>query len=282
MEDTGWYKANMSMAQDLTWGQNLGCDFSQRSCHEWMELRTQRGESTHPFCDKVKRDPLETDCTDDRNSVALCNLVEYNTELPPIYQNFQSIPHISDRNVGFYGGSVSLADYCPYIQEFTWRSENVAIRGSQCLFAENNPAPEKNFALEKYGNNSRCIYHSGQWEERACKQSRQWQQWGSGCYEFKCHHGRLGIIVENHTYTCYYTGQEIAIRRYSSDWLHVGKIVCPSCQELCGGSRITNNRRALFCRTLIGWTADENVPIRTPKYLIEETRFNIPYCVTIS
>ena len=45
-----------------------------------------RGESTHPFCDKVKRDPLETDCTDDRNSVALCNLVEYNTELPPIYQ----------------------------------------------------------------------------------------------------------------------------------------------------------------------------------------------------
>ena len=40
---------------------------------------------------------------------------------------------------GFYGGAVSLSDYCPYIQEFTWRSQNVVIRGSHCQYAENNP-----------------------------------------------------------------------------------------------------------------------------------------------
>ena len=27
------------------------------------------------FCHQVKRDPLETECTEDRSSVALCNLV---------------------------------------------------------------------------------------------------------------------------------------------------------------------------------------------------------------
>ena len=42
MEDTGWYKANMELAQSLSWGRNLGCDFAQRSCMEWMEANTDR------------------------------------------------------------------------------------------------------------------------------------------------------------------------------------------------------------------------------------------------
>lgn len=39
-----------------------------------------------------------------------------------------------------YGGSVTLADYCPYIQEFTWKSKNVIVRGSHCQYADNNPS----------------------------------------------------------------------------------------------------------------------------------------------
>lgn len=39
MEDTGWYKANMDMAQPLSWGKNLGCQFAARSCMEWMKTR---------------------------------------------------------------------------------------------------------------------------------------------------------------------------------------------------------------------------------------------------
>ena len=57
-----------------------------RSCMEWMERRQKRGQSIHPFCNKVKRDPLETECTDDRSSVALCNLVQHVNELPPHFQ----------------------------------------------------------------------------------------------------------------------------------------------------------------------------------------------------
>ena len=74
------------------------------------------------------------------------------------FQNFDSIPHVSSLEVGYYGGSVALADYCPYIQvsqislsegnshlrlimqEFTWRSNNVVVRGSHCAYTENQPS----------------------------------------------------------------------------------------------------------------------------------------------
>lgn len=92
MEDTGWYLPNYDMADDLTWGKNLGCDFAQKSCMEWMERRQSVGKSIHPFCNKVKRDPLETECTDDRSSVALCNLVQHEHELPAHFQVWSKLP----------------------------------------------------------------------------------------------------------------------------------------------------------------------------------------------
>lgn len=51
-----------------------------------------------------------------RSAVALCNLKRFNYELPSIYQNFDKIPDVNGSELGMYGGSVSLADYCPYKQ----------------------------------------------------------------------------------------------------------------------------------------------------------------------
>ena len=73
MEDTGWYLPNYDLAEDLKWGkvlssflghmssvlcltcslQGLGCDFAMKSCKEWMELRSRKGLSIHPYCNKV-------------------------------------------------------------------------------------------------------------------------------------------------------------------------------------------------------------------------------------
>ncbi|XP_044740862.1 leishmanolysin-like peptidase isoform X2 [Chrysoperla carnea] len=235
MEDTGWYKANYWMAESMSWGRGLGCDFVMKSCKEWMAIKSAKGRSIHPFCNKVKRDPLQTECTEDRTSVALCNLAEHDQELPAIYQNFDYIQHVESGQESFYGGSVSLADYCPYIQEFTWRSKNITIRGSQCQYEDNTPHLDKNFALESYGEKSLCFDHTNQmWEERSCGQVRQWRHWGSGCYRYNCDGGRLNIIVGNYSYTCYYPGQEITIRIVRDEWLHKGAILCPRCQELCG------------------------------------------------
>lgn len=56
--------------------------------------------------------------------------------------------------------------------------------------------PDMNFALEKYGENSGCFEHTNDmWEQRSCKQMRQWRHWGSGCYGYRCENGRLHILV---------------------------------------------------------------------------------------
>ncbi|XP_018320626.1 leishmanolysin-like peptidase [Agrilus planipennis] len=235
MEDTGWYRANYSMASSMTWGKKLGCDFVMKSCKDWMVSKSERGLSVHPFCNKVKRDPLQTECTDDRASVALCNLVKHDDVLPELYQNFDSIEYVESGTEMYYGGSVTLADYCPYIQEFTWKNNNTIIRGSHCSYEENNPSPGKNFVLEKYGSNSKCFDHTAQmWEERSCRQMRQWLHWGSGCYAYRCENGRLHILVGNYSYTCFHAHQEISIRIISDNWLHKGAIICPPCRQICG------------------------------------------------
>lgn len=95
--------------------------------------------------------------------------------------------------------------------------------------------PEKNFALESYGPGAKCFDHTeSMWEERGCKQTREWQHWGSGCYNYKCANGRLHIMVANYTYECYFAGQEISIRIFSGDWLHRGALKCPPCNDVCG------------------------------------------------
>lgn len=59
------------------------------------------------------------------------------------YQNFDRVPQVPSGRTGYYGGSVILADYCPYIQEFTWKSNNVIVRGSHCAFPDNNPCKRR-------------------------------------------------------------------------------------------------------------------------------------------
>ncbi|XP_037082766.1 LOW QUALITY PROTEIN: leishmanolysin-like peptidase [Pollicipes pollicipes] len=233
MEDTGWYQPNYELAQPLSWGRRLGCQFAMNSCKHWMDMRAARNQSLHPFCNKVKRDPLETECTEDRMSVALCNLVEYPDRLPMRYQNFDRVPQVPSARTGYYGGSVILADYCPYIQEFTWKSNNVIVRGSHCSFPENNPYEDRNFALERYAANSKCFEHTRLWEERTCQKVRQWQHWGSGCYQHACVAGRVHVTVTNHTYTCFHAGQELNISLMANSWLHVGAIRCPKCSDIC-------------------------------------------------
>lgn len=89
--------------------------------------------------------------------------------------------------------------------------------------------------MEKYGNSSKCFDHTDHmWEERSCRQTREWQHWGSGCYDYKCVNGRLSVIVGNYSYECYYPGQEVSIKINYGEWLHIGAIMCPPCREVCG------------------------------------------------
>ncbi|KIH42992.1 hypothetical protein ANCDUO_27016, partial [Ancylostoma duodenale] len=107
-------------AEELHWGRKLGCDFVRKSCGEWINNKIEKGELPTPFCNEIKHDGRKslavTRCTSQRDSLALCNLVPYRKELPIQFRNFAKIEGVSQDGTKHYGGSVELADFCPYSQ----------------------------------------------------------------------------------------------------------------------------------------------------------------------
>lgn len=244
MEDTGWYRADYEHATPLHWGKGLGCRFAMASCKQW--LNTQRRKNPAPFCERIKGNPLRTECSSRRDAVVLCNLVRHDNILPRAYQHFDILPNVLPGEEAHYGGSVTLADYCPYLQEFTWRHKSVLVRGSRCSYEENTPNSDVNFALENYGVHSKCFDHSDKvWEQKSCRQIREWQHWGSGCYKYKCESGRLHIVVGNYSYTCFHASQVLQIRIIKKGWLHKGGVVCPPCREMCAEEFASRNE---YCK----------------------------------
>ncbi|KAL5010564.1 hypothetical protein ScPMuIL_012869 [Solemya velum] len=234
MEDTGWYSANYKKAEELEWGQNLGCDFVKKSCYEWIYSRQQRGEDIHPFCTDIKRGRLHTDCTNNRHAVALCNLVEYTAPLPPKYQYFRKIHNVPVSKVPRFGGSVSLADYCPYLQEFSWKEGDTVVRGSHCLSRENNIDTEYNYFGERYGNTSRCFNQGRPWVLKRCGHSMQPDHSGSGCYQTACSRTEgLLVNIGGEWKRCYHAGYSIPVTYVSYNYHHSGTLICPACQEIC-------------------------------------------------
>ncbi|XP_064595242.1 leishmanolysin-like peptidase isoform X2 [Liolophura sinensis] len=236
MEDTGWYRVNYDNAEELLWGKNLGCDFVKKSCMEWMVRRKEMKESLHPYCDNPKEGLLLTECSMNRESVALCNLVEYppSRPIPRQFQYFRDIPSIPGSDPRDFGGSVFLADYCPFIQDFTWKSGDMALRTSKCTDPANNIEPKLNYLLEKYGAKSACFNHAGFFVLKHCHESTSPQHGGSGCYQYTCRNGTgLSLQVASRSYLCSYMGQKVKVFGTSKSWLHQGEIICPSCAELC-------------------------------------------------
>ncbi|CAK9304546.1 unnamed protein product [Gordionus sp. m RMFG-2023] len=232
MEDTGWYLVNYSMAEDLAWGKNLGCDFIEKSCFSWIQHRLLSQSDPSPYCVRIKSHPLITECSADRKSMAVCNLVIYDNPLSLEYQNFINIPgleHNGDSNaLAHYGGSVLLADYCPFIQEFIFKVDKQS-KAFECQHDENMPPKKENFALEYYGQDSTCVFHSRRWLKSDCNKIISWYHYGSGCYKIFCNSTALYIQVLNYTFECIYQGQNISFTIYSDGYNHRGGLICPPC-----------------------------------------------------
>ncbi|XP_058888399.1 leishmanolysin-like peptidase [Acipenser ruthenus] len=131
MEDTGWYRSNYSMAERQDWGRGMGCDFVMKSLKFWMKQKAA------PFCDALRSNPLQLTCRQDQMAVAVCNLQKYMNNIPAEYQYFDGIPGIPFQDFPYYGGSVEIADYCPFNQEFSWHLSGEC--SSNCKIAENQP-----------------------------------------------------------------------------------------------------------------------------------------------
>ncbi|KAG2458830.1 LMLN peptidase, partial [Polypterus senegalus] len=57
-----------------------------------------------------------------------------------LLEYFDSIPGVAAQDLPYYGGSVEIADYCPFTQEFSWHLSGAFQRTSDCRIVENQPA----------------------------------------------------------------------------------------------------------------------------------------------
>ncbi|XP_023693573.1 leishmanolysin-like peptidase [Paramormyrops kingsleyae] len=233
MEDTGWYRANYSLAERLDWGRGMGCDFVTKSCKFWIDQQRQKRQAPTPYCDRVRSTPLQLTCRQDQRAVAVCNLQKYEHQLPPEYQYFDLIPGVPSEDLPRYGGAVEIADYCPFRQEFSWHLSGQYQRSSDCRVLENQPVSWANYAAEEYGPDSVCLSQRSAFVMEQCSRRLTYPDWGSGCYKTSCSLLGLAVWVQGTPFHCVRTGQLLNVSVRGSEWVHTGVLVCPPCSDFC-------------------------------------------------
>jgi leishmanolysin-like peptidase len=226
-----------------------------KSCKSWIDAKSEANESIRPFCNNIPNlsewSPSKYECNSNRDAVLLCNIMRYQGHIPRNYRNFDSTHHQNHlhhdsstsedalSNISNnLGGSVVLADYCPFMQQVSW-SINNEIRDSKCSFEENRPDEHKNYILEEYGHESKCFLHNSTWQIYSDKcQSRITVSKTIGCYSYTCDANQgLLVRVNGQLVRCEYAGQvvEFKIRNKLKKKLtvHFGNLICPSCEEIC-------------------------------------------------
>ncbi|XP_037693307.1 leishmanolysin-like peptidase isoform X1 [Choloepus didactylus] len=233
MEDTGWYKANYSMAEKLDWGRGMGCDFVRKSCKFWIDQQRQKRQMLSPYCDTLRSNPLQLTCRQDQRAVAVCNLQKFPKPLPQEYQYFDELSGIPAEDLPYYGGSVEIADYCPFSQEFSWHLSGEYQRSSDCRILENQPDLFKNYGAEKYGPHSVCLIQKSAFVMEKCERKLSYPDWGSGCYQVSCSAQGLKVWVQDTSYLCSRAGQVLPVSIQMNGWIHDGNLLCPSCWDFC-------------------------------------------------
>ena len=71
-------------------------------------------------------------------------MVQYSQDLPEIYQNFHTVAGVEDSEVGQLGSSVTLADFCPYVEANTRCEDPVNTH-------------QQSYDLQTYGAQSKCF-----------------------------------------------------------------------------------------------------------------------------
>lgn len=233
LEDTGWYRANYSKAERLEWGEGMGCDFVMNSCKFWIDQQQKANKNITPYCNTLRTSPLRLMCRQDQKAVAVCNLEKYPDPVPKEYQYFDYLDGVPEEELQYYGGSVEIADYCPFSQDFSWYISGEFQRGSDCRISQNQPEPSRNYGAEEYGAESVCLSQKSHFVMQQCNKIPSFPDWGSGCYRISCSTNGLIVWVSDKPYLCSQIGQVLSINVNMNDWLYTGSLVCPSCLDFC-------------------------------------------------
>ncbi|MCL7035439.1 hypothetical protein MKW94_001301 [Papaver nudicaule] len=166
LEDSGWYKANYSMADHLDWGRNQGSEFVTYPCNHWKGAY---------HCNTTQL----SGCTYNREAEGYCPIVSYSGDLP------QWARYFPEANKG---GQSSLADYCTYF---------VAYSDGSCTDTNSARAPDRMLG-EVRGSSSRCMSSSLVRTGFVRGSTTQ----GNGCYQHRCANNSLEVAVDGSWKVC--------------------------------------------------------------------------------
>jgi cbb3-type cytochrome oxidase subunit 3 len=204
-EDSGWYKANYTMASSSPWGMNATCDFVTDPC----VVEAANGATTIPdygrgyFCNR----PSARGCSPTHTHKASCSMMDHSMSFPPtnIPARFQ---YFSDPNVG---GSVQT-DFCPvYGSNYEQKTaEQLACNGGTPDFV--------NIYSEEYGENSICVESSS----------------GEGkCHIHACVRDEMVVKIQfmGEWHKCNYDFEEIKIKLTGG--AISSTLICPRLTAVC-------------------------------------------------
>ncbi|XP_047157169.1 uncharacterized protein LOC124828014 [Vigna umbellata] len=181
LEDSGWYKANYSMADRLDWGLNQGTEFVTSPCNLWKGAYR---------CNTTQF----SGCTYNREAEGYCPILTYSGDLPQWARYFPQ-PN--------KGGQSSLADYCTYF---------VAYSDGSCTDTNSARAPDRMLG-EVRGSNSRCMASS--LVRTGFVRGSMTQ--GNGCYQHRCINNSLEVAVDGIWKVCPQTGGPIQFPGFNGE-----------------------------------------------------------------
>ncbi|XP_057516863.1 uncharacterized protein LOC130798035 [Amaranthus tricolor] len=181
LEDSGWYKANYSMAERLEWGRSQGTEFVTLPCNQWKGAY---------HCNNTQL----SGCTYNREAEGYCPIISYNGDLPQWAQYF---PQANK------GGQSSLADYCTYF---------VAYSDGSCTDINSARAPDRMLG-EVRGSYSRCMASSLVRTGFVRGSTTQ----GNGCYQHRCINNTLEVAVDGVWKACPASGGHIQFPGFNGE-----------------------------------------------------------------
>ncbi|WKY09547.1 hypothetical protein Q1695_002144 [Nippostrongylus brasiliensis] len=206
-EDSGWYEANYSKAEDMTWGKGLGCEFAKESCLSWMT----GGHGYYPFC--VEKGHIR--CNANHKAKVLCNFVQYH-QIPYNYDyNVPGLYHNKQGQELHGGGNEETADFCPYYRVFgdMWKED----RDTRCTYKGN--MNYNSYSMEIFSETARCFELEGG-IEAICLDDLVQVKWQGSEY-----------------YNCSHAGELIHVKKkVRGKGVASTKIICPNYNAMCGES----------------------------------------------
>ncbi|EGZ07028.1 Leishmanolysin metalloprotease M8, Zn-binding site [Phytophthora sojae] len=161
-EDSGWYRANVSAAERMHFGESRGCAFATEKC---INPETGVSIASDHFCTSNSAESCSVDAT----SRSVCSLLD-GESIPNDYQYFPGDPT---------KGGDSYPDYCPINVGYTYgdcsNANNLQLAGQA----------EVNILGESYGSSSRCTASTLRSEDSTNWVVNAYRQ--TGCYAMRCY-----------------------------------------------------------------------------------------------